>query len=75
MTPVGYDFEAYDPRFDNQSYYQEYEDQAELTMKIKNYKEGYYDALQRIRTRVYMMKNDSEFYKAAVDAYKQMRVF
>lgn len=74
LGPNGYDFEMQDPRFRSQKYFEEYEDQAELTMNIKNFREGYYDSIQRIRTRVYMMKNSAEFYKEARNAYKQMRI-
>lgn len=74
MPEHGYDIDDIDPRFENQSYYEEYEDNAELTRKIKNFVEGYWESIDRIRTRVYMMKNDKEFQTNAKNAYKQMRV-
>jgi hypothetical protein len=74
MPEMGYDIEEVDPRFESQSYYEEFEDQAELTRKIKNYVEGYWDSLDRIRTRFFMIKNHKEFNERAANAYKQMVV-
>ena len=74
MPEKGYDIEEYDPRFEGQSYFEEYEDDAELTRKIKNYVEGYWDSLDRIRTRTYLIKNSKEFNEEATGAYQQMVV-
>lgn len=74
MTEVGYDYEGYDPRIENQSYYEEYEDNPELVRKIKNFIEGYRDSRDRILRRVWMMRHDNEFYETAVNAYKQMEL-
>lgn len=74
MPQVGYDYDDLDPRFEDKKYHEEFEDSNELTRKVKNYVEGYYDSLDRIRTRVYMMKNDKEFNERATNAYKQMVV-
>ena len=74
MPEVGYEIEAYNPRFENRSYYEEREDNVELTRNIKNYVEGYWDAIDTIRTRSYMMKHDSEFNKTATKAYQQVAI-
>jgi len=74
MPPIGYDLENYDPRLESQSYYEEFEDQAELTRRIKNYIEGYYDSVNHIKNKVYLMRNSAEHYQRAEDAYKQMVV-
>lgn len=74
MPAKGYDIEAYDPRLENKSYYEEYEDKAELTRRIKNFVEGYYDSKDKILTRVYMFKNNDEMYQKAKNAYKQVYV-
>lgn len=71
---MGYDLDDLDPRFENQKYYEEYEDNAELTRNIKNFVEGYYDSLDTIRTRNYMMKTSPEYNERATNAYKQMVV-
>ena len=71
---IGYDWEIIDPRLESQNYYEEFEDRVDLTRKIKNYKEGYWDAIDRIRTRMYMVRNNKEFYETARRAYKQIRV-
>lgn len=74
MPLIGYTFEDYDPRFENKSYYEEYEDNADLTMKIKNFREGYYDALGTIRRRCWLMRNNDEFNQRASRAYQQIKV-
>ena len=75
MPMIGYTHEIDDPRLESQKYFEEYEDGGEIVRKIKNFVEGYYDSIKRIRTRVYMMQNNREFYTAARNAYKQMRVY
>lgn len=74
MPEMGYDWDELDPRLESQKYFEEFEDNTELTRKIKNYVEGYWESLDRIRTRVYMMRNDKEFNEKATNAYKQMVV-
>jgi len=74
MPIIGYDIYENDIRLESQKYFEEYEDQIELTKKIKNFVDGYYELLKNIKTRVYMMKHNKEFYKTVVDGYKQMRV-
>lgn len=74
MPYKGYDIEEKDPRFQSKKYFEEYEDQAELTLKIKNFVEGYWDAIKTMKKRVYMMKNNKEFYNTAKNAYRNVRV-
>lgn len=74
MPIKGYDIEDLDPRLENRSYFEEYEDRAELTRKIKNFVEGYYDALDVIKTRVYMLRHNKEFNERTHNAYKTMYV-
>lgn len=74
MPEKGYDLTDLDPRLESKDYYEEYEDQVKLTREIKNYVEGYWDSLDRVRTRLYMMQNDKEFNKRARNAYKQMAI-
>ena len=74
MPQIGRDVIEADRRLESRDYYEEYEDNVELTREIKNYIEGYWDSLDRIKTRGYMMRNDDEFYKAAVRAYRQIKV-
>ena len=72
MPMIGYDIEDYDPRLENKSYFEEYEDSAELTRKIKNFVEGYFDSIDKIRTRVWMFENDKEFNKTSSNAYQSV---
>lgn len=74
MPPKGYEFEIDDPRFEYKSYYEQYEDQAETTMKVKNFREGYHDNIRRIERRLYMINNDEEFNKTARNNYKRMNI-
>lgn len=69
-----YQIEFKDPNVISQRYYEEYEDQLEVTRKIKNYVEGYVDSLDTMRKRFFQLKNDKEFRKTAVDAYKTVRL-
>lgn len=74
MPQNGHDIEEVDPMFEDKEYGEKWEDQAEMTRKIKNYVEGYFDSLDRIRTRSWLMKHDDEYNKKATQAYKQMVV-
>lgn len=71
MPSNGYSFEAYDPRLEEQSYYEEFEDQPEFVRRIKNFVEGYYDSIGTIRRRFYQLRNDREFFERSHNAYKQ----
>lgn len=72
MPKIGYDLYDYDPRFENKGYYEEYEDRTELNLKIKNFVEGYYDSIDKIKTRVYLMKNNKEYNERATNAFKTL---
>ncbi len=76
MPAHGHDIVKYDPRLDDskigQRYYEEYEDHVKMVRTIKNFIEGYYDSIARIKTRVYMILHDAEFHETSARAYKQM---
>lgn len=74
MPAKGYDIEQYDVRLENQSYYEEYEDQVELTRKIKNFVEGYFDQRKQLYTRMYQLRHDVEFYNNSKNAYRNMYI-
>lgn len=74
MPAVGFDMDEFDPRFESHKYYEKYEDRAELTMKVKNFVEGYHDSLATIRKRVRMFRNDKEFRENATAAYRNTKV-
>ena len=74
MPIKGYDFEDYDPRLESQSYFEELEDHYEIVRKLKNYKEGFWDTMDRIQTRLYMMRNNAELNETARKAYQRMVV-
>ena len=70
MPYKGYDIEEKNVQMISQKYYEEFEDNAELIQKIKNYREGYWDSLDKIKTHVYLLKNSKEHRKEATNAYK-----
>ena len=74
MPHRGYDIEDEDPRFESQKFSESKEDQGEITRKIKNYVEGYTDSIERIRTRVYLMRHNDDFNEQSTKAYKQYHV-
>lgn len=71
MPEKGYEVVDIDQNLDSRKYYEEYEDQIQLTRKIKNFVEGYWDNIDRLRTKVYMLKNNKEFRETATRAYRQ----
>lgn len=74
MPYRSYHFEDNDIDLISQKYYEEYEDQIQYTRKIKNFVEGYTDAMDTLRTRLYMLKNNREFRENATKAYRTIRV-
>ena len=74
MPELGYEWYDLDPRLEAKSYYEQYEDDVELTRKIKNFVEGYWESLDKIKTRIYMLKNNKEFRENAVRGYRTIKV-
>lgn len=74
MPQFGHDIYEKDIRFESKKYFEKYEDRAELTRKIKNYIEGYWDSIDRLRTRAWMVRNDKGFFEQADRAYRQFVV-
>lgn len=74
MPEHGHDIYEKDLRYMNLSFYERFEDRAELTRKVKNYVEGYWNSLDTIRTRAWMMKHNKEFNETSTRAYSQMVV-
>lgn len=68
--------EVYEKNFylEDQRYHQEYEENIDSTARLKNFREGYWETLDRLKTRVYMFKHNKEFYKNALRGYSQMRI-
>lgn len=74
MPMKGYDIEERDLRFASKKYYEEYEDKAEMTLKIKNFVEGYYDSMDTLKKRVRLFRNNKEFLQNAERAYQNVVV-
>ena len=74
MPYHGYDTDTDDFRLESKKYYEQFEDRAELTRKIKNYVEGYTDSVSRIRKRYFMLRNNKEFRDEATKAYRKFYV-
>jgi len=71
MTANGYDIVETNPRIQNKSFYEEFEDNIDTIMTVKNYREGYHNFMDHIRTRLWMHKNDKEFSERAERAYSK----
>ena len=74
MPYKGYINEDKDINLISKKYYEEYEDQLEVSRKVKNYVEGYFDTLDIMRTRNWMFRNDKAFRKEATQAYRKVVV-
>ncbi len=74
MPQVGHDINEKNWNLEDSKYYQEFEDTIDSTKRLKNFKEGYWETLDRLRTRVYMFKHNKEFYKEALRGYSQLRI-
>lgn len=71
MPARGYGIETVDPRFESKKFWEEKEDRADLTRQLKNFVEGYYDALDHIKTSVYQMRHNKEHYELTRKGYSQ----
>ena len=71
MPEIGYEVEEKNYQLESKTYFEEYEDNAELIRKIKNFVEGYWDNMERLKTKIYMLKNNKEFRENAEKAYAQ----
>ncbi len=74
MPMKGYDHTDNDKGFEERKYWESKEDGAEMTRNIKNFVEGYWDSLDRIRTRVYNMRHSKEAYETAVKGYSRLNI-
>ncbi len=74
MCQKGYDVNEKNFHLEDSKYFQEFEDTIDSTARLKNFREGYWETLDRLKTRVYMFKHDKEFYKNALRGYSQMRI-
>ncbi|MCK9371301.1 hypothetical protein M0R04_15415 [Candidatus Dojkabacteria bacterium] len=74
LSQFGYDIEEKNFQLESKKYFEEYEDNAELIQKIKNYREGYWDSIDKLRTNIYLLKNNNEHRKEAQMAYQELRV-
>lgn len=74
MPAFGYDIEEKNWNLEDAKYYDEFHDSIDQTNKLKNFREGYFETLDKLRTRVFMFRHNKEFYKQAIQGYKQVRV-
>ena len=74
MPEHGYDIEDLDQRIEDRSYYEEFEDNVKMTRTIKNFVEGYWDNIERLRTKIYLLKNNKEISDEATKAYRTLVV-
>lgn len=74
MPATGYTWYTESPYKDSLKLVQEWEQDGEIQRKVKNFVEGYWDALKAIKLRVYQFKNNEEHYRLAKDMYKHVVV-
>lgn len=74
MPQKGYDIEIENPKLENRSYFEEFEDNGELIRKVKNFVEGYWEALDAVKTRTWMLRHNDEYYKTSLRASSTMVV-
>ena len=74
MPALGYDHTDNDPNYESKKFYESKEDRAELTRKLKNFVEGYWDSISKMRTRVWMLRHDKEFNEVTSKGYQQLVV-
>ncbi len=74
MPEHGYDIYERGIGFENYEYYQQYHDNADSSLRIKNFVEGYWETKRRLKFKLYQFYHDPEFYKQALQGYSQMRV-
>ena len=71
MPEMGYDIDEKDINLVSQKYYEEFEERTALTRKIKNFVEGYWESIDRLKTNVYLFKNNKEHRQLQIDGYKE----
>lgn len=74
MPQVGYDITEDDPGFINKSYYEEYEDKAKLTRKVKNFVEGYYETKKSLLSKMWTFRNNNNLFEDTRKSYRQFKV-
>lgn len=74
MNLIGHDIEEKNWNMEDFSYYRQMDDLADQTARLKNFREGYVETLDMLRTRTYMVKHNKEFYERARQGYSQLRI-
>jgi hypothetical protein len=74
MNLIGHDIEEKNWNMEDFSYYRQMDDLADQTARLKNFREGYVETLDMLRTRTFMIKHNKEFYERARQGYSQLRI-
>lgn len=74
LPQFGHDIYEKDARWASQKFAEQQDNPGETVRNIKNYVEGYWDSIDTIRTRAWMMRNDSEFNKNSTERYRTLVV-
>ena len=69
MPPNWRNIESYDPRLKSQKYYEEYEDNVKLIRTLKNFLEGYYDSIEKLKRCLWMLRHNKEFWERSGNIY------
>jgi hypothetical protein len=74
MPEMGYEIFERSFQFDDYSHYQEFHDNVDTTLRVKNFVEGYWETKKRLRMKLYNIHMDKEFYATALKGYSQARI-
>ena len=74
MPQFGYDIAERAQGLEDYSFFQQHHDTTDSTLRMKNFVEGYWETVKRLRTKVFMFRHNREFYETARRGYSQMRI-
>lgn len=72
MPCRGYSWYTESPYKESLKLMQEWEQDGDIQRKVKNFVEGYYEAIKAIKLRTYQFKNNDEHYRIAKDMYRNV---
>lgn len=72
MPYRGYEWCIQDPYKESLKLVLQYEQDGDIQRKVKNFVEGYCEAIRAIKLRTYQFKNNDEHYRLAKDMYRNV---
>lgn len=74
LNEMGHHLYDTDAFAEDRKYLEEKLEDGEIQRKIKNFEEGYWEALDKIRTRYFMSRSNPEAHRLIMQGYRQLRV-